>query len=74
MLIEKTLHYKYYIGYGAFYYKELYLTGKWRVVYEPYSNEPRVEVQHRGLLFTKWISEEDINEVYPNTFFTNTCQ
>lgn len=72
-MIKKTLHYKQYIGEGGYIYKELNPTGKWRISYGSYYNMPMLEIQHRGILFTKWISEDEITERYPELNFHNVC-
>lgn len=64
--------YFYFIHYNVFNdhfkYRELNPTGKWKLEYVPYSSyskviRPSLFIEHKGLIFKKWVIEYDIIEV-----------
>jgi hypothetical protein len=72
-MTKKTLHYVIHTGEGERIYGKLYPTGKWRICYSPFYDIPMLEIQHQGILFTRWISEDEITERYPELNFVNVC-
>ncbi|MBP9759701.1 hypothetical protein KBD45_08470 [Candidatus Dojkabacteria bacterium] len=54
-------------------YIPLKLTGRWKLTFVPYFNEPTLYLEHQGKFFKKWISENDIFNGHKQEEYTNKC-
>ncbi len=54
-------------------YTPLKLTGRWKLTFVPYFNEPTLYLEHQGRFFKKWISEINIVRGYKQEEYINKC-
>ena len=54
-------------------YTPLKFTGRWKISFMPYTEEPILFLEHQGMIFKKWVSEDDLRLRTERKDFINRC-
>jgi len=58
---------------GLRYYKPFTPTGRWAVRTDPAWNEAKLFMEHWGLIFNRWVCEDELELRLPASRTTNRC-